>query len=94
MLERTIYAIIIQRLREYPAVAILGPRQCGKTTIAKTFASTYFDLEQEVDQVRLDIVWETITQSAELTILDEAQEAPEIFFPIAWSHRRGSKTQR
>ena len=79
MLERTIYAIIIQRLREYPAVAILGPRQCGKTTIAKTFASTYFDLEQEADQVRLDIVWESITQSAELTILAEAQEAPEIF---------------
>ncbi len=60
-------------------MAILGPRQCGKTTLAKTFASRYFDLEQEADQLRLDIEWESIAQSDELTILDEAQEEPGIF---------------
>jgi predicted AAA+ superfamily ATPase len=79
MLNRTIHSIVAQRLREYPAVAILGPRQCGKTTLAKTFASRYFDLEQEADQLRLDIEWESIAQSSELIILDEAQEAPEVF---------------
>jgi len=79
MFKRTIRKIVAQRLQEYPAVAILGPRQCGKTTLAKTFASRYFDLEQEADQLRLDIEWESIAQSDELTILDEAQEEPGIF---------------
>lgn len=79
MLDRTIQTIVTRRLREYPAVAILGPRQSGKTTIAKTFASRYFDLEQETDRLRLDIEWESIAQSGELTILDEAQEAPDVF---------------
>ena len=60
-------------------MAILGPRQCGKTTLARTFAERYFDLEQESDQLRLDIEWEAVTGSRGLTILDEAQEAPSIF---------------
>lgn len=79
MIERRISKIVTERLQEYPAVAILGPRQCGKTTLANTFASRYFDLEQEPDQLRLDIEWESIVQSSELTILDEAQEAPDVF---------------
>lgn len=79
MIERRISKLVAERLKEYPAVAILGPRQCGKTTLANTFASRYFDLEQESDQLRLDIEWESIAQSSELTILDEAQEAPDVF---------------
>lgn len=74
MIKRSIHPIVAQRLRDYPAVAILGPRQCGKTTLAKTFASSYFDLEKELDQLRLDIEWETLIESKQLTILDEAQE--------------------
>ena len=78
MLGRTIRSIIDQRLLDYPAVAILGPRQCGKTTLAKTLASRYFDLEQEADRLRLDIEWESIVNGDELTILDEAQESPDV----------------
>lgn len=79
MIERRISELVAERLQDYPAVAILGPRQCGKTTLANTFASRYFDLEQEPDQLRLDIEWESIAQGSELTILDEAQEAPDVF---------------
>ncbi len=57
----------------------MGPRQCGKTTLAKTFAKDYFDLEQEADQLRLDLEWDRITQSRGLTVLDEAQAMPSVF---------------
>jgi hypothetical protein len=44
-------------LKTSPAVALLGPRQCGKTTLARQLAdtskSTYFDLENPVDLARL-----------------------------------------
>ena len=47
-----------------PAVALLGPRQSGKTTLAKRLAaarrSLYFDLEVESDQLRLDVEWEDL----------------------------------
>ena len=39
----------------FPATAILGPRQCGKTTLARTLAAdTYFDLENPQDLARLE----------------------------------------
>ena len=36
MLKRAIKPLLLQRLREYPAVALLGSRQCGKTTLARS----------------------------------------------------------
>jgi hypothetical protein len=43
--------------RRSPVTALLGPRQCGKTTLARLFgqnrAATYFDLESRPDQMRL-----------------------------------------
>src|SRR5690348_6893061 len=48
---------ISRGLKASPAVALLGPRQCGKTTIARLIAagerSTYFDLESPLDLARL-----------------------------------------
>ena len=57
MLERKITKLIRDRLGSFPAVALLGPRQVGKTTLAKTLADKYYDLELEEDKVRLDLQW-------------------------------------
>jgi predicted AAA+ superfamily ATPase len=79
MIKRLITKNIISRLKSFPAVAILGPRQVGKTTLAKTLSQTYYDLELEQERLRLDIQWNNLIKSKELIILDEAQNYPEIF---------------
>ena len=79
MVKRHIKNIIVSRLKSFPAVALLGPRQSGKTTLAKTFSTTYYDLEVEQEKLRLDLQWEDITRTDNLIILDEAQNYPEIF---------------
>lgn len=79
MINRIHYALIKQRLREFPAVAIVGPRQAGKTTLAKMLSTLYFDLEQERDRVQADLRWDELTKGDQLVILDEAQAWPEIF---------------
>ena len=79
------YPQIRRKLATYPAVAILGPRQCGKTTLARRFPGNYFDLEALGSEARLDAEWDTITTGRKLVILDEAQHAPTVF-----SRLRGS----
>jgi hypothetical protein len=48
---------ITQRLRNqlsrYPAVVLVGPRQVGKTTLARSLPGRYFDLEAPQDRLRL-----------------------------------------
>jgi predicted AAA+ superfamily ATPase len=60
-------------------VAIVGPRQCGKTTLARQFRAAYFDMETEGSEARLDAEWDQRTSGAELIIIDEAQQAPRVF---------------
>jgi len=79
MIERKIKNVIYSRLKNYPAVAILGPRQVGKTTLGKTLSPIYFDLELEEEKLRLDLQWNDIVNSDRIIILDEAQNYPEIF---------------
>ncbi len=79
MLKRTISPLIAQRLRDYPAVALVGPRQSGKTTLARQLGKRYYDLEQESDRLRLDIQWDEVVAGRGLLVLDEAQEWPEVF---------------
>ena len=79
MLPRKITSVLRQRLDGYPAVALLGPRQCGKTTLARSFRARYYDLEQETDRLRLDLEWSQVQANNDLVILDEAQEWPEVF---------------
>jgi predicted AAA+ superfamily ATPase len=67
------------KLAKYPAVAILGPRQCGKTTLAKQFKGLYFDMESEGSEARLDAEWNSLTSGKQLIIIDEAQQAPKLF---------------
>jgi hypothetical protein len=64
---------------DWPAVVLVGPRQCGKTTLARTLSSAYFDLEQNEDRVRLDADWPDVVGGRRRAILDEAQSWPDLF---------------
>ena len=86
MLNRNAIAQLTAALTRSPAVALLGPRQVGKTTLAKQLAQTskrefvYLDLQDERDRVRLvdpNIFFKTHKDA--LIILDEVQYAPDIF---------------
>jgi len=79
MIARKLKKNILLRLKQFPAVAVLGPRQSGKTTLAKTISQEYFDLELEQEKLRLDLQWDDVVQSKNTLILDEAQNCPEIF---------------
>lgn len=79
MLHRLITTQLQKTLRQAPAVALLGPRQSGKTTLAKSLSPVYFDLEQSEDQLRLDLEWPKIIGSKKLVVFDEAQTYPDLF---------------
>ena len=84
MLERKIATdepegLLRARLLSYPAVALVGPRQCGKTTLARSLGGRYYDMEQVTDQLKLDLEWPEAAASEKLVVIDEAQAAPEVF---------------
>jgi len=79
MIERHAKGELLKRLATYPAVALVGPRQCGKTTLARSLGGKYFDLEQESDRLGADLAWDDLVAGRELVILDEAQAWPEVF---------------
>ncbi len=69
--------------RVHPVTALLGPRQCGKTTVAGMFAesepSTFFDCENPVDMQRLSAPMTVLESLSGLVIIDEVQRRPNIF---------------
>ena len=69
--------------RRAPITALLGPRQCGKTTLARLFAkelqTTFFDLESYPDQRRLENPELVLGSLEEIVILDEIQIMPKLF---------------
>jgi predicted AAA+ superfamily ATPase len=77
--------IIRDRLRENPIVSLVGPRQAGKTTLARMVAAEsrepvhFFDLESPTDVARLRAPELLLRSLAGLVILDEAQRKPELF---------------
>ena len=79
MIEREATSTLRSRLQRYPVVALVGPRQCGKTTLARSFNCAYYDLEQDSEQLRLDVEWPQLVNSSQLIVLDEAQSMPEVF---------------
>ncbi|MCF8069118.1 MAG: ATP-binding protein [Desulfobacterales bacterium] len=67
-------------IQNFSVTAILGPRQCGKTTLARDFkADHYFDLENPRDIARLDQPQLALENLNGLIVIDEIQRIPEIF---------------
>lgn len=67
---------VLQRL---PAAAIFGPRQCGKTTLARRLGGVYFDMEAAGSAARLDAEWDALARGRKLVVIDEAQREPAVF---------------
>ncbi|MBW1699681.1 MAG: ATP-binding protein [Deltaproteobacteria bacterium] len=93
MLKRIVKKLVEERLAVYPAVALVGARQSGKTTLAQSMHGVYFDLEQESDRLHLDLEWDDLVAGKELLILDEAQSWPDVFVRLrgAIDRDRGRK---
>jgi predicted AAA+ superfamily ATPase len=70
-------------MRRSPVTALLGPRQCGKTTLARMFGknrdTVYFDLESQPDKMRLQNPELALGSLKGTVILDEMQNSPELF---------------
>ena len=87
MITRRLRPYIEERLKHLPAVVLLGPRQVGKTTLARNIASRkaksnalYLDLERPVDQRRLhDADTFLGAQAGKLVVIDEIHRAPSLF---------------
>lgn len=103
MIERHIRDLTVELLGVFPAVALVGPRQTGKTTmaleIAKECPSLYLDLERREDRARLfDLTSYLERHENELVILDEIQNLPELFSELRGiidrGIRRGNTTGR
>lgn len=74
---------VLDAFRVHPVVAVLGPRQCGKTTLARMLAehepSTFFDLEDPRDMQRLSAPLTALEGLTGLVVLDEVQRRPELW---------------
>lgn len=70
-------------LARSPVVAMLGPRQCGKTTLARQLVSVqsanYFDLEDPISLARLDQPLTALGELRGTVVIDEVQRRPELF---------------
>ncbi len=69
---------VVNSFHVHPAVALVGPRQCGKTTLAQVIAAderevTFFDLERAVDRRRLEAPEQALSPLAGLMVIDEIQ---------------------
>ncbi len=84
MIKRRLHKTVQERLGQFPAVALLGPRQVGKTTLAQEISkpedSIYLDLESHADREKLsDPEHYLSSHEDKLVILDEVQRMPELF---------------
>lgn len=87
MLDRLLYNDLCENLSFFPAVAITGPRQVGKTTLARQVASKsekaihYLDLEDPRDRAKIATDANTYLESYQdhCVIIDEVQTIPELF---------------
>ncbi len=84
-LIRKIEEDVRRSLRNNPVVALIGPRQCGKSTLVKQMLqempdSIYLDLERPSDLLKLENAeWFLSTQKGKLICIDEVQRKPELF---------------
>jgi predicted AAA+ superfamily ATPase len=84
MLDRNLLKHLSQDLAQYPAVALLGPRQAGKTTVAHQLAlpehSVYLDMESELDRAKLGSPELYLGERLDrLLVIDEVHRVPGLF---------------
>jgi uncharacterized protein len=84
MIKRTLHNKLVDALRQFPAVALLGPRQVGKTTLAleigMSSCALYLDLESEQDRAKMAQPELYLRDHQDkLIILDEVHRAPGLF---------------
>ncbi len=103
MIERRLKPHLQQLIDRFPAVALLGPRQAGKTTLAHEIAdvrpSIYLDLESPADRAKLSEPELYLADHEDkLMILDEVHRLPGLFQPLRGlidrGRRRGKRTGR
>ena len=103
MINRRLQVALRGLIDDYPAVALLGPRQVGKTTLAHALADTvdsvYLDLESPADRAKLaDPELYLADHQGRLVILDEVHRAPDLFQSlrglIDQGRRRGRRAGR
>jgi hypothetical protein len=99
MLERRLLPLVRQALSRQPAVVLLGPRQAGKTTLARIIAkeanALYLDLESEIDRAKLDDTAAYLSSHANrLVVLDEIQRVPRLFETLRGLIDEGRRTGR
>ena len=83
LLRRDLELAVRRALARSRAVVLAGPRQSGKTTLARTLidrpSPNYFDLENPLDGRRLDQPMATLERLSGLVVIDEVQRAPRLF---------------
>jgi predicted AAA+ superfamily ATPase len=84
MVERKVLARTVKAaLKRSRVVALIGPRQCGKTTAARGFldagSPNYFDLEDPVSCARLNEPMMALQDLKGLVVIDEIQRNPDLF---------------
>ncbi|MFM8536081.1 MAG: AAA family ATPase, partial [Acidimicrobiia bacterium] len=97
MIPRRATNVVEERLRHLPAVALLGPRQAGKTTLAHLLGesreSVYLDLESPLDREKLaDPVFYLSVHEDKLVIIDEVQRMPGLFAALRGLIDQGRRT--
>ena len=79
----TLHAALEKALARSRVVALIGPRQCGKTTLARQFVPpdslNYFDLEDPVSLARLDQPMIALSDLRGTVVIDEIQRRPDLF---------------
>ncbi len=75
--------LVERALARSRAVALIGPRQCGKTTLAHQFVPVdslnYFDLEDPVSLIQLEQPMTALQNLTGLVVIDEIQRRPDLF---------------
>lgn len=84
VIDRVIdHSLVARAVKRSRVVALLGPRQCGKTTLAREFvrvdSPNYFDLEDPVGLARLSEPETALRPLRGLVVIDEVQRRPELF---------------
>lgn len=100
MITRNVESFVLDNLKVFPAIVILGPRQCGKSTLAKMLYSQspnflYLDLQSMEDRTKLNeprLFFEANRDA--IICLDEIQLAPELFSILRSEIDRDRRTGR